>query len=62
MSGGGPITLAWTGASGIQYGLRLLAQLPVDPALARACDEGRVEQLQGDWLDAAAQLLADTLA
>src|SRR5690606_10079414 len=24
MSGGGPITLAWTGASGIQYGLRLL--------------------------------------
>jgi len=45
-----------------QYGLRLLAQLPVDPGLARACDEGRVEQLQGDWLDAAAELLADTLS
>ena len=28
----------------------LLAQLPIDPELAQACDEGRLEDFQKDYL------------
>jgi len=34
-----------------RYDIPLLAQLPLDPAIARACDEGRVEELQLQQLD-----------
>lgn len=40
-----------------EYGLQVLGKLPIDPALARACDEGVLESLQGDYLSGAAALL-----
>jgi len=35
------------------HGIPLLAQLPIDPALARACDTGVIELFNEDWMDAA---------
>ena len=40
------------------YGLDVLGRLPIDPAIASACDQGRIEEVEGDWLDGAADLLA----
>lgn len=39
------------------YGLDVLGRLPIDPAIASACDQGRIEEVEGDWLDGAADLL-----
>ncbi len=39
------------------YGLKVLAQLPIDPAIAKACDEGKVEELQLDAINACAGYL-----
>jgi len=39
------------------YHLKVLAKLPVDPAISTACDEGRVESLEGYWLDPVAEVL-----
>jgi len=36
-----------------EHGIPLLAQLPIDPALARACDTGVIELFNEDWMDAA---------
>ena len=33
-----------------QNGISLLAQLPIDPELAQACDEGRLEAFEQDYL------------
>lgn len=33
------------------HGLPVLARLPIDPALARACDEGKVEDLEPNYLE-----------
>ena len=33
------------------YGIPMLAKLPIDPEIPRLCDAGRVEEVQGDWLD-----------
>ena len=35
------------------HSLPLLAQLPIDPTLAKACDTGLVELFNEDWLDGA---------
>jgi ATPases involved in chromosome partitioning len=35
----------------LEHGIPLLAQLPVDPALARACDTGVIELFNEDWMD-----------
>jgi len=35
-------------------GLPLLARLPVDPAIARQCDEGQAEDIEAPWLEGAA--------
>ncbi len=40
-----------------KFGLRILDTLPIDPALAEACDQGRLEELQGSWLQTAADIL-----
>ena len=40
------------------YEIPGVARLPIDPALAKLCDEGRIEDLEGDYLDA----LCDTIA
>lgn len=40
-----------------QYGLEVLARLPVDPQLAELCDQGRIEEFKIDWLNEAADVL-----
>ncbi len=40
-----------------QHHLKLLGKIPMDPALAAACDLGTVEEIQGDWLSEAADTL-----
>ena len=37
------------------HGLPLLAQLPIEPLLARACDAGLIEMFNEKWLDAAVE-------
>ena len=34
-----------------RLGIPHVARLPIDPALARVCDQGLVELFEGDWLD-----------
>lgn len=39
-----------------EYGLEVLAQLPIDPEVAKACDAGKIEDLsERDWLDQAVE-------
>ena len=40
-------------------GLKVLARLPIDPAVAAACDAGRIEELEPNYLTAMAELLAE---
>ncbi len=37
-----------------QYGLPVLAKIPISPDIARATDKGVIELFEGDWMDAAA--------
>ncbi|MBE5765708.1 MAG: Mrp/NBP35 family ATP-binding protein [Clostridiales bacterium] len=37
-----------------KHSLGVLAKLPIEPALAAACDAGNIEGFSGDWMDAAA--------
>ncbi len=39
------------------YGLKILAQLPIDPAIAKACDQGKVEDLQLQEIDSCCEYL-----
>ena len=34
----------------LEHGVPLLAQLPLDPALARECDTGVIELFNEDWM------------
>lgn len=34
-----------------RYGIKTIAKLPINPDLAKACDNGQIEFFQGDWLD-----------
>lgn len=38
-----------------QHQLDVLAKIPIDPHLAKACDKGLIELFKGDWLEKAAQ-------
>lgn len=38
-----------------KFGLRVLGRVPVDPEIARAADEGKIEALPGEWLAEAAE-------
>ena len=40
-----------------EYGLPLLARMSIDPELAHLVDLGRIEDFQGNWLDAVADKL-----
>ena len=33
-----------------EYGLDVLARIPINPEIAKACDEGRVEEVDAVWL------------
>ena len=39
-------------------GLKVLAQLPMDPALAQAMDQGGIERLEKNYLDGVAEVLS----
>jgi Mrp family chromosome partitioning ATPase len=40
-----------------RHNLSVLAEMPIDPALAALVDAGNIEAFQGSWLDHAADLL-----
>lgn len=40
-----------------QFGLPVLAKIPITPAIAEHVDEGTVEYLENDWMEAAAEKL-----
>ncbi len=46
-----------TQAAADKHGLKLLARMPIDPKLAELADQGRIEDFQGSWLEAAAGIL-----
>lgn len=37
----------------VQHHLPVLGRLPIDQSIVAAADEGEIERVQGDWLDAA---------
>jgi len=37
----------------VEYDLPLLGQIPIDPRIASLCDQGSLETLENDWLNAA---------
>ena len=39
-----------TQAAAEAHGLKLLSRMPIDPALTQLADQGRIEDLQGQWL------------
>ncbi len=40
-----------------EHGIQTVCELPIDPALSKACDDGVIELFEGDWLES----LADTI-
>jgi Mrp family chromosome partitioning ATPase len=34
-----------------KYGIEKIARIPINPELAEKCDNGDIEQVQGDWLE-----------
>ena len=46
-----------TAEAAARHNLRVLAEMPIDPALAALTDAGRIEDFQGAWLDGAADTL-----
>jgi len=43
-----------------KHNLKLLAEIPVDPQMAAACDAGLIEDYNGTWLDLIAKILGKT--
>ena len=43
-----------TEAVAAEFGLKVLAKLPLDPVLANNCDNGLIELFEGDYMEAAA--------
>lgn len=39
------------------FNLDVLGRIPVDPALAKACDKGAIEMMENDYLDNAVQMI-----
>lgn len=42
-----------------KYGIPLLGQIPLDPAVAQLADSGRIEEIKADWLAPAADVLGN---
>jgi Mrp family chromosome partitioning ATPase len=40
-----------------RYNINVLSKLPIDPKIAAACDNGKIEHFAGDWLENIAQVL-----
>ncbi|HZJ99162.1 MAG TPA: P-loop NTPase, partial [Tissierellaceae bacterium] len=39
------------------YKLRVLGKIPIDPKISTACDNGTIEDYDGDWLDSIGEVL-----
>ena len=48
-----PFGMGKTDEAAARYGVPLLGQMPIDPALAQLVDDGNIESFQGDWLQGA---------
>ena len=46
-----PFGESHTAQAALTHGIPLLAQLPMDPTLARECDTGTIELFNEDWMD-----------
>lgn len=46
-----------TAEAAARHNLPVLAEMPIDPALAALVDAGNIEAFQGSWLDKAADAL-----
>ena len=44
-----------------QYGIKVLAKVPMDPSLANLCDKGALELMECDCMEAAADYIENTL-
>ena len=42
-----------------QYDIPVLAKLPIDPSLAKHCDQGTIELYEGEWLNEASEKIAE---
>ncbi|MFZ3131830.1 MAG: iron-sulfur cluster carrier protein MrpORP [Desulfosporosinus sp.] len=40
-----------------KHNLDILARMPIDPKLAEACDQGMIEQFEGNWFEKVADIL-----
>ena len=40
-----------------EFGIDVIGKIPVEPKLAKLCDEGKIEFFEGDWLSKAAECL-----
>ncbi len=45
----------------VGHGIRVIGRVPIDPAIAEKCDQGRIEEIDGDWLDPALAVLECTI-
>jgi len=46
-----------TAEAAARHDLKVLSQMPIDPALAALVDAGRIEDFEGSWLDGTADAL-----
>ncbi len=44
-----------------KHGIKNIARLPIDPDLAKVCDNGLVELFEGDWLDELSDKIEDAV-
>jgi len=44
-----------------EYGIKVLAKMPIDPKLAEICDNGEIEKMDSKALDGAAEILGASL-
>jgi len=54
-----PFGESQTAKIAMAQGVPLLAQLPIDPAIARECDTGVIELFNEDWMDAVVRAVED---
>ena len=44
-----------------EYGLEVLAKLPIQPQIAKACDKGVIELFEGNWVEGITKLLEEMM-
>ena len=42
-----------------EHKLKVLAKIPINPKISAACDQGKIEFVDGDWLDSVARILKE---